>query len=119
MIRLVFTLTFIMGLLSCSKEATTPTPDTSGCDSSLTYDANIKSIVEASSPADGNCKGCHAAQGATSLGSLSDFQANRASVLARLESTSSGTVMPQGHSEFKDTTAGKNMIAWASCSTLK
>ncbi|MEY4066177.1 MAG: hypothetical protein RIR26_2385 [Pseudomonadota bacterium] len=80
----------------------------SDCDSALTFDANIKSIV--TSGGSGNCASCH-----SGYSTLSGIQSDKSKIYSEVASGS----MPKGNSSFKSSTDGKNLLAWLSCSTLK
>jgi mono/diheme cytochrome c family protein len=96
---------------ACGKEEEkTVSANNSDCSSTLTYEANIKSIVSA------NCVGCHgASSGNGDLSSLSAIQARKSDAASRVASGN----MPQGNSSFKSSTDGQNLLTWLNCSTLK
>ena len=80
------------------------------CDSTLTYSANIKTIV------DSNCVSCHGAGSSNgNYSTLTSLQSDKADVYSEVVSGR----MPQGNSSFKDSADGRALKAWLSCSTLK
>lgn len=115
--RRILTVTSCLTLLACGDEKTTSSSggDTSSggtCDSSLTFDKDIKGIVASGGKA--NCAGCH-----SSYASLSGFSGAKSSITSRVKSTSSSAVMPQNDLDFKSTPEGIKLLAWLSCETLK
>ncbi|MEY2988336.1 MAG: hypothetical protein RJB13_1857 [Pseudomonadota bacterium] len=113
--KLILTCT-IFALAGCgddNKETTNTGGSSSACDSSLTFDSDIKTIVQ--SGGTGNCaaSGCH-----SNYGTLSGISANKSSILARVKSTSASTVMPKNKLDFKTSDDGVKLISWLSCDTL-
>jgi cytochrome c553 len=102
----------ILGLfvLSSCGQSKKETANAADCDSTLTYDSSIKTIVNT------NCIGCHGAGSSNgNYSTLASLQADKAEVYSEVASGS----MPQGNSAFKDSADGRSLKAWLSCSTLK
>ena len=97
------------------KETTTDTGGSSStCDSSLTFEKDIKSIVQSGGKANCAASGCH-----SKYGTLSGISSDKSAILARVKSTDSSTVMPKSNLSFKTSTEGTKLISWLSCDTLK
>jgi hypothetical protein len=79
------------------------------CDSSLTFETDISAIV--ASDGAGRCAQCHSGR----YDSLAGIRKERSEFLKNIKNGS----MPPGGSQFKDSTDGAKVIAWASCATLK
>lgn len=115
--RRILTLTACFALFACGDEKTTSssggdTATAGTCDSSLTFESDIKGIVASGGKA--NCAGCH-----SSYASLSGFSSAKTAITNRVKSTSSSAVMPQDDLKFKSTDEGKKLLDWLSCETLK
>ncbi len=116
--KLIVTLACVV-FAGCSDDKDTKTDTGTGttnsaCDSSLTFEKDIQSIVKSGGSANCAASGCH-----SNYGSLSGISSDKSSILTRVKSTSSSTVMPQSNLGFKLTADGEKLIAWLSCETLK
>jgi len=99
----------LLVVAACGKDdGKTVASNPSDCDSTLTFDTNIKSIVN--SGGSGNCASCH-----SGYSTLSGIQSDKSKIYSEVSNGS----MPKGNSSFKSSTDGKNFLAWLSCSTLK
>lgn len=114
--KLILTCAYL-ALAGCSddKETTTGTGTDTGtgtsnsaCDSSLTFEKDIQTIVS------DNCASCH-----SSYGALSGITSDKSSILSRVKSTESAKVMPKNNLAFKTSANGTKLISWLSCDTLK
>ena len=107
--RIIYVLISAGVLMSQSCGTGLRTPGTvKNCNSSLTFDKDIKSIV--SSSGTGRCGSCHAG----TYDNKSGIENNRSKVY---QDVNNGR-MPQGDSGFKDTADGKKFLEWAACVPL-
>lgn len=104
----VMVATVFLSLLSCGIGLDTPATLAS-CNSSLTFDQDISSIVGRSGS--GHCAQCHSGR----YDNLSGIRQDRAAVIQSIKNGS----MPPDNSNFKSSIDGEKLISWASCSTLK
>lgn len=104
----------IAALAGCGDETkkTTETGSGSSCNSALTFENDIKAIVQTGGS--GNCQGCHA-----NYGSLNGIAAEKEDIIERVQSTSASKVMPQNNLSFKSSAEGQKLISWLACDTLK
>ena len=98
-----------LALLAGSCGSGLKTPGTQAlCNSSLSFDQDIKTIVAASGS--GSCGSCHSGK----YDNKSGIQSDRAKVYQTVHQGK----MPQSNSGWKDTTDGKKFLSWAACEPL-